>query len=493
VASGIRQVLTGRLPEQREIDARTATTRLMWSRMREAIRSAVADKPDVIVMDLRMPDLDGAAATAEIGRVAPDVAVLVLTMFDDDESVFAAMRAGARGYVVKGASQQEIIRAINAVAAGETKPRLKTRAAGSLTPWSAFRRLHHKSDPARCTPGAGDHRRALASRCASLTPLSGISPRLAATASVSPRGGYVWLKPGEWVTTASAGYPEAVGSPPPGLVAALRAAQLVVDGRLRVFTNPHEVWAELLTAPDGRAPFWSYHQFPASVVGVVAVPAHGTDPPMVAAKWSNGNLVGIDARTGRVAWRTTVELGIGDDYNSGGPTGVLTIYGDALLSLFTAETQHQRATVISSGEQSADAFEPVGAAGAESGLPGPPGPPTQPTARHATVPSPGRRQATANSRISPSGSVAAKPDNTLTRSRPASLDRSSAIHAHASNVADQRTSRDGSRMRRARVSAISLKLPAQLESASGTTKRTAGSRLALNSVKMGRASVEREY
>lgn len=86
---------------------------------REAVRSAVADRPDVLVMDLRMPDIDGAAATAEICRVAPEVAVLVLTMFDDDESVFTAMRAGARGYVVKGASQQEIIRAITAVAAGE--------------------------------------------------------------------------------------------------------------------------------------------------------------------------------------------------------------------------------------------------------------------------------------------------------------------------------------------------------------------------------------
>jgi DNA-binding NarL/FixJ family response regulator len=86
---------------------------------REAIRAAVAGKPDVLVMDLRMPDLDGAAATAEIARVAPEVAVLVLTMFDDDESVFAAMRAGARGYLVKGASQAEIIRAITAVAAGE--------------------------------------------------------------------------------------------------------------------------------------------------------------------------------------------------------------------------------------------------------------------------------------------------------------------------------------------------------------------------------------
>jgi DNA-binding NarL/FixJ family response regulator len=86
---------------------------------REAVRSAVTDRPDVIVMDLRMPDLDGIAATAEICRTAPDVAVLVLTMLDDDDSVFAAMRAGARGYLVKGAVQQEIVRAITAVAAGE--------------------------------------------------------------------------------------------------------------------------------------------------------------------------------------------------------------------------------------------------------------------------------------------------------------------------------------------------------------------------------------
>jgi DNA-binding NarL/FixJ family response regulator len=86
---------------------------------REAVRSAVTDRPDVIVMDLRMPDLDGVAATAEICRTAPDVAVLVLTMLEDDDWVFAAMRAGARGYLVKGASQQEIVRAITAVAAGE--------------------------------------------------------------------------------------------------------------------------------------------------------------------------------------------------------------------------------------------------------------------------------------------------------------------------------------------------------------------------------------
>jgi DNA-binding NarL/FixJ family response regulator len=86
---------------------------------REAVREVVLHRPDVAVLDLQMPEQDGFAATREIGRVAPGVAVLVLTMFDDDDSVFAAMRAGARGYVVKGAEQGEIGRAIRAVASGE--------------------------------------------------------------------------------------------------------------------------------------------------------------------------------------------------------------------------------------------------------------------------------------------------------------------------------------------------------------------------------------
>ncbi|GAC1375197.1 MAG: response regulator transcription factor [Actinomycetota bacterium] len=86
---------------------------------REAVEQARLAQPDVLVMDLQMPDLDGFAATREIVQLAPGVAILVLTMFADDESVFAAMAAGARGYVVKGAEQEEIERAVRGVAAGE--------------------------------------------------------------------------------------------------------------------------------------------------------------------------------------------------------------------------------------------------------------------------------------------------------------------------------------------------------------------------------------
>ncbi|MFI6832404.1 response regulator [Kribbella sp. NPDC050241] len=86
---------------------------------REAIREVITTRPHVAVLDLQMPDIDGFAATRELVRSAPEVAVLVLTMFEDDDSVFAAMRAGARGYLVKGAEQEEIARAIRAVAAGE--------------------------------------------------------------------------------------------------------------------------------------------------------------------------------------------------------------------------------------------------------------------------------------------------------------------------------------------------------------------------------------
>ncbi len=85
----------------------------------EAVKQVVACRPDVALLDLQMPELDGIAATAQVAKVAPKVAVLVLTMFNDQDKLVAALRAGARGYVVKGAEQEEIAGAIRAVAAGQ--------------------------------------------------------------------------------------------------------------------------------------------------------------------------------------------------------------------------------------------------------------------------------------------------------------------------------------------------------------------------------------
>ncbi|WP_030168665.1 response regulator transcription factor [Spirillospora albida] len=84
-----------------------------------AVEMAARLRPDVVVMDLRMPRLGGVEATRRILAARPGAGVLVLTMHEDDESVFAAMLAGARGYLVKGADRAEILRAVLAVAAGE--------------------------------------------------------------------------------------------------------------------------------------------------------------------------------------------------------------------------------------------------------------------------------------------------------------------------------------------------------------------------------------
>ena len=110
-----------------------------------AVDLAAEAAPDVVLMDLRMPGLDGIEATRRIARADNPPAVVVLTMFEDDDSVFAAMRAGARGYLLKGADQDEIVRAIRAAAAGEAifGPEIAVRlishfATGSGSTASAF-------------------------------------------------------------------------------------------------------------------------------------------------------------------------------------------------------------------------------------------------------------------------------------------------------------------------------------------------------------------
>lgn len=112
----------------------------------QAVTLAVTERPDVLLMDLRMPVLDGAAATARITAEAPDTAVLVLTTYADDASIVGALRSGARGYLTKDAGRTELAAAVRAVASGQSTfaPEVGARLIGSLT----------APAPAVDTPGA---------------------------------------------------------------------------------------------------------------------------------------------------------------------------------------------------------------------------------------------------------------------------------------------------------------------------------------------------
>ncbi len=110
VREGLRSVLGSEL--DMEVVGEAATGK-------EVVERAAELRPDVILMDIQMPQINGIEATRRILEVDPGVGVVVLTMFEDDDSVFSAMRAGARGYVLKGADPSEILKVLRAVVGGE--------------------------------------------------------------------------------------------------------------------------------------------------------------------------------------------------------------------------------------------------------------------------------------------------------------------------------------------------------------------------------------
>ena len=85
----------------------------------EAVEKAAKAQPEIVLMDIQMPQMNGIEATRRIVEANPRTRVVMLTMFGDDDSVFAAMRAGARGYVLKGADEEEVLKVVGAVAGGE--------------------------------------------------------------------------------------------------------------------------------------------------------------------------------------------------------------------------------------------------------------------------------------------------------------------------------------------------------------------------------------
>ena len=95
----------------------------------EAVERAADLQPDVILMDLQMPEVNGIEATRRILQESPSVRILIVTLFEDDDSVFMALRAGARGYVLKDADEEEMVHAIQAVSRGEAifSPAIATR------------------------------------------------------------------------------------------------------------------------------------------------------------------------------------------------------------------------------------------------------------------------------------------------------------------------------------------------------------------------------
>jgi DNA-binding NarL/FixJ family response regulator len=111
VRAGIRELLADEPDIQVVGEARDG---------REAVELALAQRPDVVVMDINMPELSGVEATRQIRAAAPDVRVLALTAYQDDPYIYGLLDAGASGYILKTAEGQEIVRAVRATAAGQS-------------------------------------------------------------------------------------------------------------------------------------------------------------------------------------------------------------------------------------------------------------------------------------------------------------------------------------------------------------------------------------
>lgn len=138
----------------------------------EAVARAADLQPDVVLMDLQMPEVNGIEATRRILRESPGVRVLVVTLFEDDDSVFMALRAGARGYVLKDADEEEMVLSVRAVGKGEAifSPPIAERVLayfaasppGGVTPGlpDAHRPRARDSAPHRARPPQPRHREA---------------------------------------------------------------------------------------------------------------------------------------------------------------------------------------------------------------------------------------------------------------------------------------------------------------------------------------------
>jgi len=130
----------------------------------EAVELARRERPDVVLMDLRMPELEGAEATRRICTELPETQVLILTTYADDESLFPALQAGARGYLTKDASAEEIEHAIKALAAGRTNldPAIQQRLIDAVLEPASLRPGEPRALPADLTAREGEILRLIA-------------------------------------------------------------------------------------------------------------------------------------------------------------------------------------------------------------------------------------------------------------------------------------------------------------------------------------------